>query len=288
MSEHTTRPSSEQLPPTSQEQRIYTDFQHEMSYGDYLQLDKVLSSQKTLSGHHDEMLFIIIHQTSELWMKLILHELQAAIQFIHAGELKPGFKMLARVSRIQLQLIQSWDVLSTLTPAEYMEFREKLGHASGFQSYQNRLIEFALGYKNASVLQVYEHNTSIYEALDRALHSPSIYDAAISVLAKRNFKIDLECLKRDWAQDYQPNASVEAAWLKVYRNVDQYWDLYELAEKLLDIEDRQQQWRFNHMKTVERVIGHKMGTGGSSGVSYLQKRLSHRFFPELWNLRTQL
>ncbi len=259
-----------------------------MSYGDYLQLDKVLSSQKTLSGHHDEMLFIIIHQTSELWMKLILHELQAAIQFIHAGELKPGFKMLARVSRIQLQLIQSWDVLSTLTPAEYMEFREKLGHASGFQSYQNRLIEFALGYKNASVLQVYEHNTSIYEALDRALHSPSIYDAAISVLAKRNFKIDLECLKRDWAQDYQPNASVEAAWLKVYRNVDQYWDLYELAEKLLDIEDRQQQWRFNHMKTVERVIGHKMGTGGSSGVSYLQKRLSHRFFPELWNLRTQL
>lgn len=288
MTEKIAKPATQGQPPTSQEQRIHMDFQHEMSYGDYLQLDKVLSSQKTLSGHHDEMLFIVIHQSSELWMKLILHELHSAIGFIQSDDLKPALKRLARVSRIQLQLIQSWDVLSTLTPSEYMAFRDQLGHASGFQSYQNRLIEFALGYKNPRVLEVYNHEPAIYDSLKAALSRPSIYDAAISVLARRNLDIHQDCLARDWSEDYRPNASVEAAWLTVYRNVDTYWDLYELAEKLLDIEDRHQQWRFNHLKTVERIIGHKTGTGGSSGVDYLSGRLFHRFFPELWNLRTQL
>jgi tryptophan 2,3-dioxygenase len=270
------------------EQGIHTDFRATMTYGDYLQLDQLLSCQKRLSNHHDEMLFIIIHQTSELWMYLILHELEAATRFVQNNELEPAFKVLSRVSRIQQQLIQSWDVLSTLTPAEYMEFRHELGRASGFQSYQNRMIEFRLGHKNANVLKVYEHQPELYEKLNHLLHEPSIYDAAIRALSLRGLPIDNECLNRDWSQDYQPNASVEAAWLTVYRNVDEYWDLYELAEKLVDIEDRQQQWRYNHMKTVERIIGHKTGTGGSSGVSYLKRVLDHRFFPELWSLRTHL
>jgi tryptophan 2,3-dioxygenase len=267
---------------------VHTDFKNEMSYGDYLQLDSILSSQHTLSGHHDEMLFIIIHQASELWMKLILHELDGAIASIHNDELDSAFKMLSRVSRIQLQLIQSWDVLSTLTPAEYMQFRDSLGHASGFQSYQNRLIEFALGHKNSSVLKVYDHDQELYSRLEHALHRPSIYDAAIKALSMRGFPIEEHVLSRDWTLDYQAQDSVEQAWLEVYRNVDTYWDLYELAEKLVDIEDNQQQWRFNHMKTVERIIGHKSGTGGSAGVSYLKRVLDHRFFPELWSLRTSL
>jgi tryptophan 2,3-dioxygenase len=274
--------------PSELERSIHTDFQKEMTYGDYLHLDQVLTSQHRLSDHHDEMLFIIIHQTSELWMKLILHELHAAIRCIRQNDLNSAFKMLARVARIQQQLIQSWDVLSTLTPAEYMQFREQLGHSSGFQSYQNRLIEFALGHKDTKVLPVYQHQTELYEQMQAAVHEPSIYDAAITALADRGFNIDKGCLERDWSQDYQANTSVENAWLTVYRNVNQYWDFYELAEKLVDIEDRQQQWRFNHMLTVERIIGHKQGTGGSSGVTYLKRVLDHRFFPELWSLRTQL
>lgn len=267
---------------------IYTNFENEMSYGDYLQLDRILSSQKRLSDHHDEMLFIIIHQTSELWMKLILHEIDAARRSILQNDLEPAFKMLSRVARIQEQLIQSWDVLSTLTPSEYMEFRHKLGRSSGFQSYQNRLIEFAFGHKKASVLSVYQHQPELYQQLQEALHAPSIYDASIMALAMRGMPVDPACLTRDWSQDYRPHKSVEEAWLAVYRNVNQYWDLYELAEKLVDIENRHQQWRYNHMMTVERIIGHKQGTGGSSGVKYLKQVLDHRFFPELWSLRTQL
>lgn len=274
--------------PADPKQGIHTDFSTHMTYADYLHLDSLLSSQQPLSGHHDELLFIVIHQASELWMKLILHELHAATRSIQQDALAPAFKMLSRVSRIQLQLIQSWDVLSTLTPAEYMEFRDQLGHASGFQSYQNRLIEFVLGHKQADVLQVYQHRDDLHEQLFDALHSPSIYDVSIQALARRGLPIAEHRLDRDWAQDYQADASVEAAWLTVYQNVDQYWDFYELAEKLVDIEDRQQQWRFNHMKTVERIIGLKAGTGGSSGVSYLKRMLEHRFFPELWSLRTHL
>lgn len=273
---------------TSLDKEIHTDFAQEMTYGDYLQLDKILSSQVRQSTQHDEMLFIIIHQVSELWMKQILHELAAAMISIRSNDLEPAFKMFARVSRIQQQLIQSWEVLSTLTPADYLLFRDKLGHSSGFQSYQNRLIEFALGYKNAHVLAVYQHQPELYGQLQQALHEPSIYDAAIMALAARGLPIDPECLDRDWSQPYQPHASVEQAWLAVYRNVNQYWDLYELAEKLVDIASQQQQWRFHHMTTVERIIGQKQGTGGSAGVAYLRRTLDQRFFPELWSLRTLL
>lgn len=285
------RPHSQGSPEpnhTSLETQIHTDFQKEMTYGDYLHLDQILSSQHQQSSHHDEMLFIIIHQVSELWMKQILHELSAANTCIRNHDLEPAFKMFARVSRIQQQLIKSWDVLSTLTPADYLQFRDTLGHSSGFQSYQNRLIEFKLGFKNQHVLAVYEHQPELHAQLSAALQEPSIYDAAISEMSARGLPIDPACLDRDWSLPYQPNESVEQGWLTVYRNVNQYWDLYELAEKLVDIASQQQQWRFNHMTTVERIIGQKPGTGGSSGVNYLRRALDHRFFPELWSLRTQL
>ncbi|MFF2499505.1 tryptophan 2,3-dioxygenase [Peribacillus sp. NPDC058075] len=270
------------------EERMVTDFEKDMSYGDYLHLNQILSSQHRLSGHHDEMLFIIIHQTSELWMKLIIHELTAATDHIEAGQLEPSFKMLSRVARIQQQLVQSWNVLSTLTPSDYMEFREKLGNSSGFQSFQNRLIEFAMGQKNSQILAVFRHQPELYESMMAALNKPSIYDAAIGALAARGLPIDQSVLKRDWSLIYQENASVEKAWLTVYRDVHNYWDLYELAEKLVDIGSQQQFWRFNHMSTVERIIGNKKGTGGSSGVSYLKKVVERPFFPELWTLRTKL
>ncbi|KON68220.1 tryptophan 2,3-dioxygenase [Peribacillus butanolivorans] len=270
------------------EEGMVTDFEKDMSYGDYLHLNQILSSQHLLSGHHDEMLFIIIHQTSELWMKLILHELTAATDNIEAGRLEPSFKMLSRVSRIQQQLVQSWNVLSTLTPSDYMEFREKLGNSSGFQSFQNRLIEFAMGQKNTQILTVFRHQPELYETMMVNLNKPSIYDAAIGALAARGLPVDESVLKRDWSETYRINASVESAWLTVYRDVHKYWDLYELAEKLLDIGSQQQFWRFHHMSTVERIIGQRMGTGGSSGVSYLKKVVDQPFFPELWTLRTKL
>lgn len=270
------------------EESMVNDFEKDMSYGDYLHLNQILSSQHRLSGHHDEMLFIIIHQTSELWMKLIIHELTAATDHIEAGQLEPSFKMLSRVARVQQQLVQSWNVLSTLTPSDYMEFREKLGNSSGFQSFQNRMIEFAMGQKNLQVLAVFRHQPELYESMMAALNKPSIYDAAIGALAARGLPIDQSVLKRDWSLIYQENASVEKAWLTVYRDVHNYWDLYELAEKLVDIGSQQQFWRFNHMSTVERIIGNKKGTGGSSGVSYLKKVVERPFFPELWTLRTKL
>lgn len=270
------------------EEGMVTDFDKDMSYGDYLRLNQILSSQHRLSGHHDEMLFIVIHQTSELWMKLILHELTAAKDHIEAGRLEPSFKMLSRVARIQQQLIQSWNVLSTLTPSDYMEFREKLGNSSGFQSFQNRLIEFAMGQKNSQILAVFRHQPELYESMKANLNKPSIYDAAIGALAARGLPVDESVLNRDWPETYRENASVESAWLTVYRDVHKYWDLYELAEKLVDIGSQQQFWRFNHMSTVERIIGNKTGTGGSSGVSYLKKVVEQPFFPELWTLRTKL
>jgi tryptophan 2,3-dioxygenase len=278
----------EQAQSTADERNLHQDFSKDMTYGDYLQLDQLLSSQQRLSGHHDEMLFIIIHQASELWMKLILHELQATLTSIKENKLEPVFKMLARVSRIQQQLIQSWDVLSTLTPAEYMQFRSELGRSSGFQSYQNRLIEFMLGSKQSKLLAVYKHQPELHERLTLALQEPSLYDAAIKALSMRGLEIDQESLQRDWSQEYKESPSVKAAWLTVYRDVERYWDLYELAEKLVDIDSRQQQWRFNHMVTVERIIGFKPGTGGSSGVDYLKQVVSQRYFPELWSLRTDL
>lgn len=270
------------------EQHIRTDFRESMTYGEYLHLDQLLSAQEGVSGHHDESLFIIIHQVSELWMKLILHELSAAIQNIDADDLQPAFKQLARVSRIQTQIIQGWDVLSTLTPAEYLEFRDDLGNASGFQSYQYRMIEFALGYKTKHVLSIYEKDAALHEQLTKAFHAPGLYDAAIQKLARSGFTIDDSVLSRDVSTVYEPNDSVREAWKVIYRNVDEHWELYQLAEKLVDIEDSLQQWRFRHMKTVERIIGFKQGTGGSSGVNYLKKVLDQYFFPELWQTRTDV
>ncbi|MCA0985341.1 tryptophan 2,3-dioxygenase [Halobacillus yeomjeoni] len=269
-------------------ENVHMDFKDRMTYGDYLKLDDLLSAQQRLSTHHDEMLFIIIHQVSELWMKQMLHELWASIDSIRKGDLEEAFKMLARVSQIQVQIIHAWDVLSTLTPAEYIEFRDDLGQASGFQSYQYRMIEFALGYKTPHVLKIYENDQELHNKLKSAYHSPSIYDVAIEKLSDSGFDIHPDHLNRSYTEPYQPDSSVEEAWTQVYKNVDKYWDLYQLAEKLVDIEDRIQQWRFRHMKTVERIIGHKKGTGGSSGVGYLKKVLDHRFFPELWDVRTHL
>lgn len=270
------------------EKGIHTDFKNVMTYGEYLKLDQVLSSQKLLSNHHDEMLFIIIHQVSELWMKLILHEMKSAITAIQENKMQPAFKMLSRVSKIQTQIIQAWDVLATMTPSEYLEFRHELGKASGFQSYQYRLIEFALGYKSKHILKIYQKDQELSNLLNEAYKAPSIYDVSIQALAREGLPINKELLNRDFSIVYGGDESVASAWKEVYLNVDKYWNLYQLGEKLVDIEDWLQQWRFRHMKTVERIIGFKMGTGGSSGVNYLKKVLDHRFFPELWDLRTSL
>lgn len=270
------------------ENDIRTDFKESMTYGDYLHLDQLLTAQDGVSGHHDETLFIIIHQVSELWMKLILHELRAAIRNIDADDLQPAFKQMARVSKIQSQIINGWDVLATMTPAEYMEFRDDLGNASGFQSYQYRMIEFALGYKTKHVLKIYEKDPALLEELTAAFEAPGLYDAAIQKLARSGFAIDKEVLERDITTVYEPHDSVREAWKTVYRDVDKYWELYQLAEKLVDIEDWLQQWRFRHMKTVERIIGFRQGTGGSSGVHYLKKVLDQYFFPELWDIRTEI
>lgn len=270
------------------EQHIHTDFKEKMTYSDYLGLDTLLASQQPLSNHHDEHLFIIVHHVSELWMNLILHEVHAAIHDIQSDNLSASFKKLARVSQVQDQLKRVWDVLSTLTPSEYIEFRDKLGQASGFQSYQNRLIEFALGYKTSYILTIYEKDEALSKRLQAAYDSPSLYDVSIQALARAGLPVDEDVLHRDVSKTHTANESVKQAWITVYKNVDRYWELYELAEKLVDIEDLFQQWRFRHMKTVERIIGFKQGTGGSGGVSYLRKVLDQYFFPELWELRTEL
>ena len=278
-------------PPPSPRDRstgAHTDFSRSMSYGDYLRLDGLLALQQPLTDRHDEMLFVVIHQATELWMKLALHELRAALAHVRADNLPPAFKMLARVSRIQAQLIQSWDVLSTLTPADYMGFRHALGQASGFQSYQYRAIEFILGNKNRAMLGPHAHRPELHAELTHALESPSLYDEAIRLLARRGFAIDAAVLEREVSEPYRANESVRDAWLAVYRDTGRHWDLYELAEELVDLEDWFQQWRFRHVTTVERIIGRKPGTGGTAGVTYLRKALDIRFFPELWDLRTEL
>ena len=266
----------------------HLSFKNEMSYGDYLGLDQLLAAQKPLSGEHNELLFIIQHQTTELWMKLMLHELLAARQQVIAGELSPAFKMLARVSRIMNNLIQAWDILSTLTPTEYSAFRESLGKSSGFQSHQYRSLEFTFGNKNAALLKPFEHRAEIHAALADLLNSPSLYDEAIRLLAHRGFALDTQATDRDWSLPYASNASVMAAWRAVYANAKEHWDLYELAEKLVDLEDYVRQWRHRHVTTVQRVIGFKRGTGGTAGVGYLKAMLDVRLFPELWDLRTEL
>ncbi len=260
----------------------------DLTYAEYLRLDRVLEAQRPLSGEHDEMLFIVIHQASELWMKLSLHELVAARDWIEADRLGAALKAIARVARIQTQLIQSWEVLSTLTPADYAAFRTSLGSSSGFQSVQYRLLEQLLGRKDASVLGTHARDAEAVVALTASLEAPSLYDAAIRLLARRGFALSARAVERDWRAAYVFDPTVEAAWLGVYRDPARFWDLYDLAEKLTDLEFRFQQWRFAHLKTVERIIGSKSGTGGSSGAAYLTRTLDAPFFPELLSLRAKL
>jgi tryptophan 2,3-dioxygenase len=265
-----------------------TDFTNRMSYADYLKLDRILTAQAPLSKAHDELLFIIQHQTSELWMKLAIHELSAASRAIASNDLQPAFKMLARVARIMEQLNSAWDVLRTMTPSEYTLFRSSLGQSSGLQSHQYRAIEYLAGNKNIAMLAPHEHKKDLYDWLDGIRMKPSLYDEAIAILARRGFAIDRAVLKRDMAEPYQRNDSVKAAWAQIYRDPAHYWELYELAEKLVDFEDYFRRWRFNHVTTVERVIGFKRGTGGTGGVSYLKRMLEIELFPELWRVRTIL
>lgn len=269
-------------------ERAQLDFSQSMSYGDYLQLDAILSAQKPLSPAHDEMLFIVQHQTSELWMKLMLHELRAAIGHIARDELPPAFKMLARVSKIMEQLVHAWDVLATMTPPEYSAMRPYLGQSSGFQSYQYRCIEFAMGNKNRAMLKPHEHRADLLALVQAAYEAPSLYDEALRLLARRGLPVPASHTDRDWREPYAENDAVEQAWLTVYRNPDQHWDLYQLGEELTDLEDAFRLWRFRHVTTVERVIGFKRGTGGTGGVSYLRKMLDVVLFPEIWKLRTDL
>lgn len=260
----------------------------DLSYGAYLGLDTLLAAQHPRSDAHDELLFIVIHQATELWLKLSLHELRAAQAQVRSGELGPAFKMLARVAQVQRQLIQSWEVLSTLTPADYGRFRPYLGQSSGFQSWQYRLLEFLLGNRNARLAEVHRGEPEVYADLRAALAAPSLYDDCLRLLARRGFAIPPDRLERDWSLPYRPCPEVEAAWLAVYRDTGRYWDLYELAEKLVDLEYRFQHWRFSHMKTVERIIGFKSGTGGTAGATYLVRALDQSFFPELRSVRTAL
>jgi tryptophan 2,3-dioxygenase len=267
---------------------VHWDLGESLSYGEYLHLDALLGAQQPLSGQHDEMLFIVMHQASELWMKLCIHELRAAIDRVRRDELDPAFKMLARVSRVQIQLAQSWDVLSTMTPADYTAFRASLGRSSGFQSYQYRTLEYLIGNKNAAMIEVHRRNPAVYAELRAALEAPSLYDECVRLLARRGFDIPAGQVERDFSLPYVESEQVREAWLAVYLDVDRHWDLYELAEKLVDLDQRFQLWRFAHMKTVERIIGYKRGTGGTSGVAYLAKALDLRFFPELWSVRTAI
>lgn len=275
-------------PGYSEPEGAEMNFSTRMSYADYLGLDKLLSAQHPLGKTHDELLFIIQHQTSELWMKLALHEINAARIAIHEDRFRPAFKMLARVSKIFEQLNNAWDVLRTMTPSEYTSFRDDLAQSSGFQSYQYRLIEFTVGNRNKAMLKPHAHRPDITDILKAELQNPSLYDEVIQALARREFAIAPEVLERDSASSHQHHASVEAAWKSVYESPEQYWTLYELAEKLVDFEDYFRRWRFNHVTTVERVIGFKRGTGGTGGVTYLKKMLEVELFPELWRVRTVL
>lgn len=272
------------------EASIETDFKTKLDYGGYLRLDQILNAQEPLSNpeHHDEMLFIIQHQTSELWMKLAVHELKAAVEHVRHDQLSPCFKILARVKQIQRMLFEQWAVLETLTPSEYAEFRKVLGNASGFQSHQNRMIEFLLGNKDAKLIKVFQHKPDIYAELLTTLESPSLYDQFLRHLDRRGYNVPAEVVTRDWTQPYEKHEGVVAVFKRIYDNPSEYWDAYEMCEKLVDVEEHFSLWRFRHMKTVERIIGFKMGTGGSSGVPFLRRGLDIRLFPELWDVRTEI
>ncbi|MEQ1821289.1 MAG: tryptophan 2,3-dioxygenase family protein [Fimbriimonadaceae bacterium] len=272
------------------EESIQTDFESRLDYAGYLKLNQVLGAQLPLSKpeHHDEMLFIIQHQTSELWMKLIVHELKAAIAHVKHDELDPCFKILSRVKQIQRMLFEQWAVLETLTPSEYAQFRGVLGNASGLQSFQNRMIEFLFGNKEAKLIAVFKHLPELYAELEALLNAPSLYDEFLMYLSRKGFAIPQECLDRDWSQAYSGNDGVIAVFKQIYDNPREHWESYEMCEKLVDVEEHFVLWRFRHLKTVERIIGFKRGTGGSSGAPFLQKALATRLFPELWDVRTEI
>ncbi|MBT9330396.1 tryptophan 2,3-dioxygenase [Paracidobacterium acidisoli] len=269
---------------------IVTDFSSRLSYAGYLCLDELLHQQKPLSSppRHDEMLFIVQHQVAELWIKQLLHELSAAIRFVQRDQLDPCFKILSRVKLIQIQLFEMWAVLETLTPSEYMEFRGVLGHASGFQSYQYRRLEFLLGNKNRDALRVFEHDAAIHSELTQTLEAPSLYDEFLRHLARRGLAVPAECIERDWSLPHQRSSALVEVFRTIYEAPREHWDAYEMCEKLVDVEEHFQLWRFRHMKTVERIIGFRRGTGGSSGVGFLRQALELTFFPELLDVRTGL
>jgi tryptophan 2,3-dioxygenase len=272
------------------ETTIHTDLANEMSYSDYLELDRLLSSQTLRSSppHHDEMLFIIQHQTSELWMKLLIHELAAARAFVRADRLEPSSKIFARVAHIQRMLFEQWSVLETLTPNEYLEFRDALGRSSGFQSHQYRTVEFLLGNKDASALLPFRHRPDLHGPLEALLREPSLYDEFLRHLARAGLPVPADRIERDFAEPYEKSDGVVAVFRTIYENTERWWNEYEMAEKLVDVEERFLLWRFRHLKTVQRIIGHKPGTGGSSGVNFLRRALDLTLFPELWDVRTEL
>ncbi|MEP7245199.1 MAG: tryptophan 2,3-dioxygenase family protein [Gammaproteobacteria bacterium] len=267
---------------------IHWELGSSLSYGEYLHLDKLLDAQKPLTFQHDEMMFIIVHQTSELWLRLFLHELNGVMACVRKDELDPSFKMLARISRVQTQLTATWDVLSTMTPAEYSSFRNALGRSSGFQSLQYRLLEFMLGNKHAAMVAVHGRDPEGQKALQNTLDAPSLYDEVLRLLSRRGYGIPDSHLARNFSEPYEASKQVAGAWLGVYHNAEKDWDLYELAERLIDLDQKFQLWRCHHLKTVERIIGYKPGTGGTAGVSYLAKALELKFFPELWTVRSSM
>jgi len=270
------------------DEAVHWELGSSLSYGEYLQLDKILGAQKPLTFEHDEMMFIIVHQSSELWMRLMLHELRGVLECVRRDDLDPSFKMLTRVSHVQTQLISTWDVLSTMTPFEYSAFRNALGRSSGFQSVQYRTLEFLLGNKHPQMVDVHKRDAEAAAALQKTLEAPSLYDEALRLLSRRGYGIPEDYLSRDFKEPYIASKQVAGAWLGVYHNAEKDWDLYELAERLVDLDQKFQLWRCHHLKTVERIIGYKPGTGGTGGVSYLAKALELKFFPELWQIRTSM
>ncbi|MBS1715318.1 MAG: tryptophan 2,3-dioxygenase [Armatimonadetes bacterium] len=277
------------MQPRPFEETIHTDFASRLDYAGYLKLEEILAAQSPLSDpvHHDETLFIIQHQTSELWMKLVIHELKAAMAFIRADQLEPSFKILARVKHVQRILFEQWAVLETLTPTEYAQFRGVLGNSSGFQSHQFRTIEFLLGNKDADSVRVFRHRPTVEASLNQALHAPSIYDEFLLYLVRHGLA-KREDVERDWSMPYAAKPGIVRSIKAIYDDPSANWDAYEMCEKLVDVEEQFTLWRVRHMLTVERIIGHKMGTGGSTGVSFLRKAIHIRLFPELWDVRTEI
>ena len=272
------------------ETEIVTDFKDRMSYGSYLHLDTLLSAQQPVTNpeHHDELMFIIQHQTSELWLKLMLHEIRSACSLIAADDLQSALKRIARVKHIQHSLTEQWSVLATLTPTEYLEFRDQLGNASGFQSYQYRAVEFILGNKNAGMLEVFESNPVAHELLKGVLEAPTIYDEFLRYLSRNGYRVPASALERDVTRGYTMNEELLELFSEIYQNPKDHWQAYETCEELVDVEENFQLWRFRHVRTVQRIIGNKRGTGGSSGVNFLQKALELTFFPELLAVRTEI